>query len=396
MQESEKDRILNDNERLEVIHALEAVLSTDKFEAAPQMSAFLRYVVEQAADGNQNRIKAFTVAVDALGKPDSFDPQNDPVVRVLAGRLRAALAAYNDENSDALIVITMTPGSYVPSFQRQSIEHGKAEATDPFSVDISAQRTEQEPKTGHTVATTVKPATNDMSANNAVQLIEEQEPPYVAKPETSAAIGKSAKSPSSVFAFVSHAINNAPRFAIAAGVLAVVVVGVMLNNAERGSEPGILAASPTDDLSNNLSTRARPSEPTVFISAINYGNELENSLNTLVSGVVSESEHVRVYRILDTERDIRFWPEDYILTLTAIDVPNETHVNMQLLEARTGRFVHAEIAILDKQAANQLTLVELSRITDTARSLVDIEGPLIADFSSRYDSRLSKPQRAYR
>jgi hypothetical protein len=69
----------------QIIGALNAVLESDKFTAAPQMSAFLKYVVEQAASGNMTRIKAYTVAIDALGKPDSFDPQNDPVVRVLAG-----------------------------------------------------------------------------------------------------------------------------------------------------------------------------------------------------------------------------------------------------------------------------------------------------------------------
>ncbi|MFT5047121.1 MAG: hypothetical protein ACI8UP_004110 [Porticoccaceae bacterium] len=101
-------------DKRQIIDALNAVLESDKFTAAPQMSAFLRYVVEQAASGNMTRIKAYTVAIDALGKPDSFDPQNDPVVRVLAGRLRAAIASYYEANPNVDFRITMRPGSYVP------------------------------------------------------------------------------------------------------------------------------------------------------------------------------------------------------------------------------------------------------------------------------------------
>jgi len=113
MQESQNHPTLSHVEHEQIHSVLKAILATEKFNSAPQMSAFLRYVVEQTAHGNQERIKAFSVAVDALGKPETFDPQNDPVVRVLASRLRASLAAYNEENPDAALQITMKVGSYV-------------------------------------------------------------------------------------------------------------------------------------------------------------------------------------------------------------------------------------------------------------------------------------------
>ena len=56
--------------------------------------------------GNKSRIKAYTVAVDALGKPDTFDPQNDPVVRVLAGRLRSSLSGYYENHPNTNVVYT--------------------------------------------------------------------------------------------------------------------------------------------------------------------------------------------------------------------------------------------------------------------------------------------------
>ncbi len=99
-----------------VEEALSAVLLDDKFAAAPQMSAFLKYVVTQTLYEDPSRIKAYTVAVDALGKPPTFDPQNDPSVRVLAKRLRGSLDTYYENNPTTEIIIEMKAGSYVPRF----------------------------------------------------------------------------------------------------------------------------------------------------------------------------------------------------------------------------------------------------------------------------------------
>jgi len=96
--------------------ALDSILSNEKFLASPQMSAFLSYVVRETVAGNADRIKAYTVAVDALGKPTSFDPQNDPSVRVLANRLRASLDNYYASNPEQALYIELYRGSYVPHF----------------------------------------------------------------------------------------------------------------------------------------------------------------------------------------------------------------------------------------------------------------------------------------
>ncbi len=107
-------------EHTEVTSALHGILTTDKFAASPQMSAFLKYVVEQTLMGNTRRIKAFTVGIEALGKSASFDPQTDPSVRVLAKRLRTSLDTYYSQNPATEIFIEMKPGSYIPKFLRRS------------------------------------------------------------------------------------------------------------------------------------------------------------------------------------------------------------------------------------------------------------------------------------
>ena len=75
----------------EIRATLERMAASEAFRGSPQLVAFLRYVVEARLRGTQDRIKGYTIAVEALGRADDFDPQSDPIVRVEATRLRRAL-----------------------------------------------------------------------------------------------------------------------------------------------------------------------------------------------------------------------------------------------------------------------------------------------------------------
>lgn len=392
MHGSESDPALNDAERQKVDDALEAILATEKFEAAPQMSAFLRYVVEQAAQGHQNRIKAFTVAVDALGKPDSFDPQNDPVVRVLAGRLRAALSAYNDENPNAALIIKMTPGSYVPTFVHR---HTVEEQSDviPRTLSPTGSPTPLENNdTGKTTSIDVSAHTENVVTQDSVD--QPDNGPHSALSDVlldnvdSVDHETSHRTPPTVGLLdkLSELLTQTPKLALGAALIAAVAVAFVQNKGRISSEPNMQAATISGNERGAIVVRSRPTSPTVFISAIDQGNVLENSLNAVVSGVISESEQIRVYRILDIERETNFWPEDYILTLTTLDLPDETRISLQLMEAATGRIVHSEAVGLNERAFEQLTQEELTQIIDTARAIVREEGPLVRDYSAKQTS----------
>ncbi|HEV7260072.1 MAG TPA: hypothetical protein VGN82_19970 [Bosea sp. (in: a-proteobacteria)] len=93
------------------------VLASDAFRAAPQLSAFLGFIVERAVEGRSAELKGYTIAVEAFGRSADFDPQADPIVRVEAGRLRRALAQYYaGEGAADPLRITMPVGAYVPAF----------------------------------------------------------------------------------------------------------------------------------------------------------------------------------------------------------------------------------------------------------------------------------------
>src|SRR5262249_46534223 len=54
-----------------------------------------------------------------FGKPESFDPRNDPIVRVQARRLRAQLARYyREDGGDSEVLIELPKGGYAPVFRR--------------------------------------------------------------------------------------------------------------------------------------------------------------------------------------------------------------------------------------------------------------------------------------
>jgi len=103
----------------EIRAALDRIAVSEAFRACPQLVAFLRYVVEATLRGGQDRIKGYTIAVEALGRGDDFNPQDDPIVRVEAMRLRRALQRYyaNGGRNDA-VQIVLPVGSYVPAFRR--------------------------------------------------------------------------------------------------------------------------------------------------------------------------------------------------------------------------------------------------------------------------------------
>ena len=96
--------------------ALQKILASAGFSNSNQLSNFLSFIVKKTIDDKAHEIKGYTIGVDALGRPEDFDPQIDPSVRVMAGRLRQALENYNRDNNQA-IKIELIKGSYVPKIE---------------------------------------------------------------------------------------------------------------------------------------------------------------------------------------------------------------------------------------------------------------------------------------
>jgi len=110
---------IGDNDVLDAREALGRIHAAGVLTASPKLEAFLRYVVVEEVEGRGDGINAYSIAVNALDRPASFDPQSDPVVRVFAGRLRSALAEYyNGPGKADTVRIAIPKGSYRPEFTR--------------------------------------------------------------------------------------------------------------------------------------------------------------------------------------------------------------------------------------------------------------------------------------
>lgn len=77
----------------------------------------LTFVCEKYFEGAIDEIKEYSIAVHALGRPESFDPQVDTIVRVTAHALRRRLEDfYKGGGAEHAVHICLPPGHYVPKF----------------------------------------------------------------------------------------------------------------------------------------------------------------------------------------------------------------------------------------------------------------------------------------
>ena len=102
---------------------LQAVLQSEIFKKAPNLLHFLEYVAEQHFAGKADQIKEYSIAVQALHRPQHFDPQSDTIVRVTAHALRKKLENYYaTEGASHQVQIQLPPGKYLLQFIRKPQE----------------------------------------------------------------------------------------------------------------------------------------------------------------------------------------------------------------------------------------------------------------------------------
>ena len=421
-------------EQTEVNEALAATLADDKFAAAPQMSAFLKYVVEQTLLGNANRIKAYTVAIDALGKPTTFDPQNDPSVRVLAKRLRSSLDAYYERTANPGVVIEMKAGSYVPKFVFTTHTAENRIASDGMRQLHSAPVTSVHPGTipiqpGSNIvdlkpvpvalsptarASTIAPNGEPQSVPETTAVApcketvcsetNEIDPKQkVSVPDLLTPADQQAESTGSSLTSDNlfwRKIGRIPRPVVAITVL-IASVWTFTGGKQNTSSPdpdlaavqnGNTAATQNVvapfriELANNqqtLPTHARPALPTISILSNPQNNKLQAQLADTISNVVSHFANVQVVRSSAHAAYAMHWPEEYRLQISSIVVENQIRIDVQLLQAQTGQVTYPGTFMLSKAASDHLSKSELESIEEFAANVAQMNGPLMRDYQAQ-------------
>jgi len=113
----------------EIRQQLKRIFADPIFAVSDILKRFLSFITDETIDGRSNQIKEYTIGLNVLHKTFAFNPKEDAIVRIHAGRLRRALNNYYRTNgaSDP-IYISMPKGSYVPSFSenRKSVLDGES------------------------------------------------------------------------------------------------------------------------------------------------------------------------------------------------------------------------------------------------------------------------------
>ena len=73
------------------------IAGSKSFQQVDRLKRLLNFVVREALDGRGDQLKEFVLGVQVFDRGETFDPRTDPIVRVVARRLRSRLARYYRE-----------------------------------------------------------------------------------------------------------------------------------------------------------------------------------------------------------------------------------------------------------------------------------------------------------
>ncbi len=91
---------------------LERVLASEAFRHSDNVRRLLEYLGEKALSGSDS-LKEYTIGVEAFHKPQDYNPQEDPTIRVLASKLRHRLDEYyGNEGTDSPVRLEIPKGHY--------------------------------------------------------------------------------------------------------------------------------------------------------------------------------------------------------------------------------------------------------------------------------------------
>jgi len=97
------------------------ILKSPEFKRSKILTDFLKYVVRETIEGNENNLKEYVIATEVLNKSSDFNPQLDAVVRIHARRLRNLLESYYLEaGKNDSVKISIPKGRYIPVFESNS------------------------------------------------------------------------------------------------------------------------------------------------------------------------------------------------------------------------------------------------------------------------------------
>ena len=126
-----------DSDQEAVREQLDRILKSGQFLQSRRRQRFLQYIVNETLAGRGERLKGYNVAREVFDRPETFDANVDPVVRMEAARLRDRLREYYEtDGQNDTIRIELPKGSYTPHIE---FRHAEALEPKPDRSDAAAQ-----------------------------------------------------------------------------------------------------------------------------------------------------------------------------------------------------------------------------------------------------------------
>src|SRR5215813_9372357 len=99
---------------------IDRLIQSKTFQTSEVHRRLLQYLADRTLAGEADRLKEYTVGLEAFAKPPSYDPKHDSIVRLQMGRLRQKLAVYyqGEANGDAVLV-SLPKGAFKLAFENR-------------------------------------------------------------------------------------------------------------------------------------------------------------------------------------------------------------------------------------------------------------------------------------
>jgi hypothetical protein len=101
---------------------IQRIVQSKAFKTSEVHRNLLIYLAEKSLAGTAHNLKEYTVGLDVFGKPASYDPRQESVVRMHVGRLRQKLAEYyRTEGQDDQVIVDLPKGAFTLTFSSRPV-----------------------------------------------------------------------------------------------------------------------------------------------------------------------------------------------------------------------------------------------------------------------------------
>jgi hypothetical protein len=91
------------------------------------LGRLLEYLARKSVSGEADQLKEYTIGIEAFGKPESYDPQHDSIVRLQVSRLRQKIAEYYQAEGQAdRVLVDLPKGGFKVVFQPRVVQSAAA------------------------------------------------------------------------------------------------------------------------------------------------------------------------------------------------------------------------------------------------------------------------------